>query len=462
MQLHTVLLISGGWVQALQLLAALSLLILLHEFGHFFFARLFKTRVEKFYLFFDFLFPFPGILNFSLFKKKKGDTEYGLGWFPLGGYVKISGMVDESMDKDQMAQPPQPWEYRSKPAWQRLFIMLGGIIMNILVAILIYIAIFGIFGENYLPAQNVKYGIAADSLAESIGFRDGDKIVSVGGVKAERFETIMKNFILNQANSFVVEREGAPVTITVPEGTIRQIIKQRGRKSSFIEIRTPFLVGPVTAGSAAEKIGLKEGDSILALNGQPATYFDQFETIKKTAKGQMVTLEVQRGAEVKTLQGQLPTDGVFGFKPNVNAERYFELETIKYGVGGAIAKGFSHTWTTFVFYWDQFRFLFTSKEVKASESLGGIVSFGQMFPPVFSWETFLNLTAFVSIILAFMNLLPIPGLDGGYVIFLLFELVSGRKVSDKVMEKATTVGLVLLLALMLYANGLDIFRLFKN
>ncbi len=462
MQLNTVLLLSGGWVQALQLLAALSLLILLHEFGHFFFARLFKTRVEKFYLFFDFLFPFPGILNFSLFKKKKGDTEYGLGWFPLGGYVKISGMVDESMDKDQMNQPPQPWEYRSKPAWQRLFIMLGGIIMNVLVAILIYIAIFGIWGENYLPAQNVKYGIAADSLAESIGFKDGDRIVSVGGKKVDRFEHIMKNFILEQANTFQVERDGQLVTINVPEGTIRQIIQHRKQRTSFIDIRTPFLVGAVEKGSAAEKLGLKEGDSIIALNNQPAAFFDQFEEVKKAHKGQNVSLTVLRDNQPTTLQGTLPETGLFGFRPNIDAERYFQLETIKYGIGGAIAKGFSHTWTTFVFYWDQFRFLFTSKEVKASESLGGIVSFGQMFPPVFSWETFLNLTAFVSIILAFMNLLPIPGLDGGYVIFLLYELISGRKVSDKVMEKATTVGLVLLLALMLYANGLDIFRLFRN
>ena len=195
MQLHTVLLISGGWIQAIQLLVALSLLILLHEFGHFFFARLFKTRVEKFYLFFDFLFPFPGLLNFSLFKKKKGDTEYGIGWFPLGGYVKISGMVDESMDKEQMSKPPEPWEYRSKKAWQRLFIMLGGIIMNVLVAIVIYIAIFGIWGEQYLPAQNAKYGIAADSLAEKVGFKDGDKIVAVGGKQVDRFSDVMKEFI---------------------------------------------------------------------------------------------------------------------------------------------------------------------------------------------------------------------------------------------------------------------------
>src|SRR5690606_37656898 len=275
MHFNSLLLLSGGWVQALQLLAALSLLILLHEFGHFFFARLFKTRVEKFYLFFDFLFPFPGLLNFSLFKKIKNGTEYGLGWFPLGGYVKISGMVDESMDKEQMNQPPQPWEYRSKKAWQRLLIMLGGILVNILVAAFIYMAIFGIWGEQYLPTENAKYGIAADSLAESVGFRDGDKIVSVGGKKVERFNDIMKDFIFNQANSFEVERDGKLVTIPIPEGTIRKIIQSR-KKGGFLDIRTPFLVGEVSKGSAAEKIGLQKGDSIAALNGQPAGFFDQF------------------------------------------------------------------------------------------------------------------------------------------------------------------------------------------
>lgn len=460
MQLNSVLLISGGWVQALQLLAALSLLILLHEFGHFFFARLFKTRVEKFYLFFDFLFPFPGLLNFSLFKKKKGDTEYGLGWFPLGGYVKIAGMVDESMDKEAMKLPPQPWEYRSKKAWQRLFIMLGGIIMNVIVAIFIYIAIFGIWGEQYLPLENAKYGIAADSLAKSIGFQDGDKIVSVGGQKPDRFGDVMKTFILGESKSFEVERKGQLVTINVPEGTIAQITKTR--KKGFIEVRTPFLVGSVDKGTSAQKMGLKAGDSIMYFNRQPIAFYDQFDNMKQLNKNKHVALTVMRNNNVITLNGYLPANGIFGFRPDADVERYFDVKTVKYGFLGSITKGFTTTFETFGSYWDQLKFLFTSKEVKAQESIGGIVSFGQMFPPIFSWETFLHLTAFVSIILAFMNLLPIPGLDGGYVLFLLFELVSGRKVSDKVMEKATTVGLVLLLGLMLYANGMDIFRLFKN
>jgi len=459
MQLNTVLLISGGLVQALQLLAALSILILLHEFGHFFFARLFKTRVEKFYLFFDFMFPFPNVLNFALFKKKKGDTEYGLGWFPLGGYVKISGMVDESMDKDQMNQPPQPWEYRSKKAYQRLFIMLGGIIMNVLVAIGIYALIFGVWGEEYLPTQNAVYGIVADSTAQSIGLRNGDKIVAVGGQPVERFNRITYQFIFSEAKSFTVERDGNIMDVNVPEGTIRKVIKSQ--KNTFIQPRVPLVIADVSDKSEAERMGLKAGDSVIAVNGTPVRFFDEFEKIKRASAGRPIAITVVRDGQPVAVNGTVPENKMLGFAPEMFTH-YFKTEKIKYGAFAAVGKGFSYTFDQIGNYWAQLKMIFTSKEVKASESLGGIVSFGKMFSPVFVWQDFLMLTAFVSIILAVMNLLPIPGLDGGYVIFLLFELVSGRKVSDKVMERATTVGLVLLLGLMLYANGLDIFRLFKN
>jgi regulator of sigma E protease len=459
MQLNTVLLISGGWVQALQLLAALSLLILLHEFGHFFFARLFKTRVEKFYLFFDFMFPFPSVLNFSLFKKKKGDTEYGLGWFPLGGYVKIAGMVDESMDKDQMALPPEPWEYRSKKAYQRLLIMLGGIIMNVIVAIGIYALIFGIWGEEYLPTQNAVYGISVDSTAESIGLQNGDKIVAVGGKPVERFNRITAEIIFSEAKSVTVSRNGSMVDVNIPEGTIRKIIKTQ--KNTFIRPRVPLVVAEVEKKSQAETMGLKAGDSVVAVNGAHVAFYDEFEKIKKASVGKPIALTVFRNNQMVDVAGVVPENSVLGFAPETPA-RYFKTEHIKYNPITAVGKGFTYTFVQIGNYWAQLKMIFTSKEIKASESLGGIVSFGKMFSPVFDWQDFLVLTAFVSIILAVMNLLPIPGLDGGYVIFLLFELVSGRKVSDKVMEKATTVGLVLLLGLMLYANGLDIFRLFKG
>ncbi|MBS1585017.1 MAG: RIP metalloprotease RseP [Bacteroidetes bacterium] len=461
MQLNTILLISGGATQALQLLASLSLLILLHEFGHFFFARLFKTRVEKFYLFFDFLFPFSGLLNFSLFKKKVGDTEYGIGWFPLGGYVKISGMVDESMDKDQMAQPPQPWEYRSKKAWQRLFIMLGGIIMNVLVAMVIYVIMFAGWGEEYLPTQNAKYGIMVDSTAQSIGLQNGDKVVSVDGKPVERFNKIVGEIIFSEAKTIQVDRNGQSVNVPIPEGTIRKIIKSR--RVGFIAPRIPAVVDEVVKGSFAEKAGIKANDSVIAINGQPVTYLDEFDAIKKANVGKEASITILRNhSQLMQFNGlKLQQDKLANFQFK-SYDAFLKLDTIKYTVPQALAKGFSHTFEQFGNYWRQFRLLFTSKEIKASESLGGIVSFGKLFSPVFSWYDFLSLTAFVSIILAFMNLLPIPGLDGGYVIFLIYEIITRRKVSEKVMERATTVGLVLLLGLMLYANGLDIFRLFKK
>lgn len=458
MQLNTVLLLSGGATQALQLLAALSLLILLHEFGHFFFARLFKTRVEKFYLFFDFLFPFPNLLNFALFKKKKGDTEYGLGWFPLGGYVKIAGMVDESMDKDAMKQPPQPWEYRSKKAYQRLFIMLGGIIMNVLTAMAIYAFIFGAWGEEYLPTENAKYGIAADSVAESIGLRDGDMITSVSGKKVERFSRIPYEIIFAEQKNIQVLRDGQPVHIDIPAGTITKIIKKK--KQSFITPRMPVVVEKVSEKSEAERMGFMAGDSIIAFDGQPVQFFDEFEEMKRSHAGEAITVTVVRNNSEVTLNGNIPESKILGFQPRVAG--FFETSVIEYGFFEAIGKGFTFTFEQIGNYWSQLKLLFTSPEVKVNESLGGLVTFGQLFDPVFDWQSFLMLTAFVSIILAVMNLLPIPGLDGGYVIFLIFELVTGRKVGDKVMETATTVGLVLLLGLMLYANGLDIFRLFQD
>lgn len=457
--MHTLLLMSGTAVKVLQLFAALSLLIALHEFGHFFFARLFKTRVEKFYLFFDFLFPFSGLLNFSLLKKKVGDTEYGIGWFPLGGYVKIAGMVDESMDKEQMALPPQPWEYRSKKPYERLFIMLGGIIVNIILAIVIYIAVFSIYGEEFLPAKNAKYGIAVDSTAKTIGLRNGDFITSIDGVPVTKFDKIVSGIVLDESKTIQVMRDGRPVNIDIKEGTVRSILKSE--KGSFIAARVPVVVDEVTKGSEAEKMGLKSGDSIIAVNGMPASFFDQYDSMKRALVGKPIALTVARGSQVVDLKGVVPNDKLLGFKP-CDLDRYFKFEQIKYNPLQAIGKGFTYTYDQFTNYLRQFKLMFTSKEIKTSESLGGIISFGKIFPAEFDMQKFLMLTAFVSIILAFMNLLPIPGLDGGYVIFLLFEMITGRQVSEKVMEKATTVGLILLLTLMVYANGLDIFRLFKH
>lgn len=452
---------SGTWMKVIQLFVSLSLLIVLHEFGHFFFARLFKTRVEKFYLFFDFLFPFSGLLNFALFKKKKGDTEYGIGWFPLGGYVKIAGMVDESMDKEQMALPPQPWEYRSKKPYQRLFIMLGGIIVNTLLAIVLYIVIFSVYGEEHLLTSKAKYGIAVDSLGRSIGLQNGDMIRSVDKVPVDRFDKIPMAVIYSkdQTGTIEITRDGKDMTLNIPSGTVRKMLKMQ--KGGFITAALPAVIDSVSPNSIAAKAHMQVGDSIVAINGQTVRFRSEVAEMKQANYGKPMTITVVRNNTPQTFEVTVPKDSAIGIA-YVPADKYLEFEKIKYNPIQAVSRGFVFTFEQFGNYISQFKLLFTSKEVSPNEGLGGIISFGKIFPSEFDMRQFLMLTAFVSIILAFMNLLPIPGLDGGYVIFLLFEMITGKQVSEKVMERATTVGLVLLLTLMVYANGLDIFRLFKH
>jgi len=449
---------SGAWVQGLQLFAGLSILVALHEFGHFFFARLFKTRVEKFYIFFDFLFPFSSVLNFALFKKKKGDTEYGIGWFPLGGYVKIAGMVDERMDKEQMALPRQPWEYRSKKPYQRLFIMLGGIIVNIIVAMLIYMVVFSVYGEEYLPTQNARYGIMVDSLAQSIGLRNGDIVTSVDHEPVPRFNSIVTNFIFHKDNgSIEVSRNGKDTSLAIPRGVVGQMLGEE--KANFLAPRVPAVVGAIVPGSIAQRMKMQVDDSIIAVNGQPIFFHDQFDSIKRANFGVPMAISFMRAGNVMSVNVVIPRDSILGFARYDNS-RYFAFTKVHYNPIQAVQKGFSYTFDQFGYYIRQFGLF--RHEVKASKSVGGLISFGKIFPPEFNMRAFLMLTAFISVILAFMNLLPIPGLDGGYVIFLLWEMITGKAVSDKVMERATTVGLVLLLTLMVYANGMDIFKLFKH
>jgi len=468
MQLNTVLLLSGGATQAIQILASLSLLIALHEFGHFFFARLFKTRVEKFYLFFDFLFPFSGLLNFSLFKKKVGDTEYGIGWFPLGGYVKIAGMVDESMDKEALKQPPQPWEYRSKKAWQRMFIMLGGIMMNVIVAMLLYMVIFSVWGEEYLPTSAAVYGISTDSTARNIGLQNGDIVLALDGKPVERFTDITKNIIFTSPKVITVMRDGQQKDIPIPAGTLGNIIKDmKNKKATFITPRIPMVISAVAPGSEAKKMGVQPFDSVIAVNGVPVQFLDQFAHALSIAKMQPVSVVVahHKDGKIDTLKGTVPATGMLGIQQSLSQKDlfyYLKHKTVKYTPIEAMGKGVTYTYDKFTEYVQQFKLIFTSKEIKPSESVGGMITFAQLFPTEFDLQDFLMLTAFISIILAFMNLLPIPGLDGGYVIFLLWEIITGRKVNEKVMEVATTVGLVLLLGVMLYANGLDILHLFKK
>lgn len=437
-------------VKAGQFILSFSIIVILHELGHFLPARWFKCRVEKFYLFFN---PW-----FSLFKKKIGETEYGLGWVPFGGYVKISGMIDESMDKEQLNQPPKPYEFRSKPAWQRLIIMVGGVIVNLILGFLIYAMTLWYWGESYVPTNQFTYGIATDSLAQSIGLRDGDKIVSVDGEYIDRFNKIPLRVILNGAKTFEVERDGKPVTIAIPESFAADLIHYKA--ISFIDMRVPFLgLDSIADTSAAMKAGLRKGDQILTVNNQPVPFYHTFRQLIQKSKEKTIAMQVLRGTDTLQLNAAIPKTGTLGVYPISWADK-FEVKEVKYGFFEAIPAGFKKSIETLTSYWLQLKLIFSGK-VNTNESLGSVISIGKMFAPVWDWQQFWALTAFFSLVLALMNILPIPGLDGGHALFTIYEIISGRKPSDKFMEYAQMVGMVLLLGLMAYALGLDIFRLFK-
>ena len=437
-------------IKAAQLLLSLSLLVIIHEFGHFMFARLFKTRVEKFYLFFD---PW-----FSLFKVKKGDTEYGIGWLPLGGYVKISGMIDESMDKEAMKLPPQPHEFRAKKTWQRLLIMIGGVLMNFILAFIIYIGILYAWGEQYLPNENVKYGIEVDSIGEKIGLQNGDKILSVGNHEVENFRKIIPTLILDNAKDIQVERNGQKVNVEISDSDVALLIKSKGPMT----FRIPFnyKVGKVAKNSAAQEAGLQPGDRILGMSDQTFEFNDQFKATLRDSIGKTVALNVQRDSQSLTLPMTIPETGLLGIVLDYDLSKVFEYKTIRYGFFESIPAGIDRGISTIQDYLKQFRLIFSST-TKGYESLGGFIAIGNIFPGAWNWHDFWNMTAFLSIILAVMNLLPIPALDGGHVMFLLYEMVTGRKPGDKFMEYAQITGMVLLLTLVLYANFNDIFKLFK-
>ncbi|MEZ5043811.1 MAG: RIP metalloprotease RseP [Saprospiraceae bacterium] len=441
-------------IMAGQLMLSLSILIVLHEMGHFFPARFFGTRVEKFYLFFD---PW-----FSLFKKKVGDTEYGIGWLPLGGYVKISGMIDESFDREQMSQEPQPWEFRSKPAWQRLIIMLGGVTVNFILGFLLYGMVLFVWGEEYLPAKNVEYGIHADSLGMELGLKNGDQILAIGDNPFEQFNEreVIRQIVINSASKLVISRDGQEMTLPIDEKYIGILSSHANKDKRLFYARVPFVAGDIQKDSPADKAGLKVEDKIIALNGTPTPYFDNFATIGGDLKSRPVNITILRDktdtlalAMTTTEEGKI---GVVPYGPNY----FFETEKLEYTLAQALPAGVIKGWN---FLGDQikaFGQIFKSK-IKASESLGGFASIGKMFGNEWNWERFWTMTAILSLILAFMNLLPIPALDGGHVVFLLYEVVSGRKPSDKFLEYATMAGFVIVIGLVLFANGMDILRIFK-
>lgn len=430
-----------------QLILSLSILIVLHELGHFLPAKAFKTRVEKFYLFFD---PY-----FSLLKKKIGETEYGIGWLPLGGYVKISGMVDESMDTEQMNAPPQPWEFRSKPAWQRLIIMLGGVTVNAILGIVIYAAVAFSAGEKYLPASEMKYGIVADSLGIKMGLQTGDKII--GYDHRHLFETyseIPAKIILDNVLSLQVERAGKTIDVPVTDATRKLWIDSKGEGIYYPAF--PAVVGALMPDGAMAKAGGQPGDRIIALNGASLRFFDEVRIALRNLKNQQAVVTVLRGSDTLNLNAAIPATGLLGFSAP-EMETFFTLKTVQYNLPQAIGKGFEKAGQTLGAVVKQFRVLF-NPEMEGYKHLGGFMSIGKMYGGTWDWLRFWNMTGLLSIMLAFMNLLPIPALDGGHVMFTLYEIITGRKPSDKFLEYAQMVGMVILFSLLIFANGNDIYK----
>lgn len=443
-------------IQISQLLFSLSILVILHELGHFITAKIFKTRVEKFYLFFN---PW-----FSLFKIKKGETVYGMGWLPLGGYVKISGMIDESLDKEQLKKPPKSYEFRSKPTWQRLIIMLGGVFVNLILGIIIYSFVLLTWGEKYLPNENLKDGIwCYDSLALEIGLRDGDKIVSINDQYPERFSDIIGELIFG--GNVKVLRNGKETYIEIPEDFVGKIIEKR--KGLLLYPRVPFIVFEIPDTSININSELRPKDRIVGIENIPIRYYDEYKPIADTLKGKEITIDILRDNKEKSIKVKLSDEGKLGIywatlsMNELEKLNIYDFNTKKYNFIKAIPAGLLRAKEKLGFYIRQFKLIFNFK-TGAYKGLGGFGAIGGLFPPKWEWQAFWEITAFLSLILAFMNILPIPALDGGHVTFLLYEIITGRKPGDKFLEYAQIIGMILLLSLLLYANGNDIVRLIER
>ena len=444
-------------VQAGQLILALSILIILHEFGHYITARWFGCRVEKFFLFFD---PW-----FALVKKKIGDTTYGIGWLPLGGYVKISGMIDESMDREAMKLPPKPYEFRSKPAWQRLIIMLGGIIMNVLVAFIVYAFVLMIWGETRTPMTSLKNGVwVTDSLMNEAGIKNGDKIISVNGDSVKYFENLASDVLLGSGTQVLLERDGVQKTINLRTDLIGALMdKKKRKKGYFFQPRVESWVGEYDPKDTAygKQAGLRKMDKITAIDSTPIKYYDQMVDALQNKRNSTVTLTVLRDGQELKLPSKVNGDAKIGL-PLLSPDEYaglgeLQINTRKYGFFESFPAAVRVSGEKLSSYISQFK-LILNPDTGGYKAVGGFMSIGSVFPEQWHWEAFWNITAFLSIILAFMNILPIPALDGGHVMFTLYEMISGRKPNEKFMEYAQMVGLVILLGLMLYANGNDLVR----
>lgn len=434
-----------------QFLLSLSFLIVLHEFGHYLPARLFKTRVEKFFLFFD--------IKFALFQKKIGETVYGIGWLPLGGYVKISGMIDESMDTEAMAEEPKEWEFRSKPAWQRLIVMLGGVTVNFLLAWLIYIGMTAYYGDTYVANDSLKDGYEiSNPLMQEIGFQSGDKVVSINGKEYKTHADIRANFIL--ANEVIINRDGLNKTIVLPQDFLGKLTDAEDR--STFNLRFPFIVGRFDNSSLNKDAGLVRGDQVIAINNEPVMFYEELRKVNSKFKGQTVAATIMRDGAKKEIQLQIDGDGKLGVYPidslsALEEKGFIDIIHKDYGIGESIEIGSTKFVDKMGWYWGQLRKIFTPS-TGAYKGVGGFKAIYDIFPDTWEWEYFWSITALLSIMLGVLNLMPIPALDGGHVMFLLYEMVTGRKPGDKFLEYAQIVGFFLLIALVLFANGNDIYR----
>ncbi len=438
-------------VRIIQFFLSLSLLIVLHELGHFIPAKIFKTRVEKFYLFFD--------IKYSLFKKKIGETVYGIGWLPLGGYVKISGMIDESMDTEQMAQEPKPWEFRSKPAWQRLIIMVGGVTVNLVLGFLIYMMILFVWGRSELKPEDLPSGFEVHEKLTQFGFQSGDMVLRVDGEPIDNAGNLARMLLLRNVKEVDVKRSsGVEETLIIPDTIGDYMFKNDVLRGGFVPRRLAVL-DTVYQDYPGYEGGLRQGDIVKSIEGNEINYLDQFSAVVKASAKQPLTVVVERDQRLDSLQVVPSEEGKLGVNSYTYADK-IDLDTRKeYSLGEAISKGFSFGYWTLHDYVKQFKYVFTKK---GASEVGGFGAIGKMFPPVWDWEGFWYTTALISIILAFMNILPIPALDGGHVTFLLYEMVTGRKPSDKFLEYAQMIGFFLLIALLLFANGNDVYKwLFK-
>lgn len=436
-------------IKVVQFFMSLSLLVAIHEFGHYLAARIFKIRVEKFYIFFD---PW-----FSLFKWKRGETEYGVGWLPLGGYVKIAGMIDESMDLEQMQAPVQPWEFRAKPAWQRFIVMIAGVTMNVLLAMIIYSGIRYVSGESYMANEDVKWGYVFNDTAKAMGFKDGDKVVSIDGEQIDDVNDIRAQLLLTKdARTVVVNRGGEQVEFTIPFESLLEMRRNRQYEDLYT-LRVPFIVDSL-ASESAQAAGLQVGDEVVACNGEQVDVPTMTDLLQNRYKGDTVTLSVLRSGAISELRVPVNTDGKIGvlLKSDI-----FQPRTKTFTLLEAIPAGVSMVGETISEYWQQLKLIFQPK-TKMYEELGGFIAIGNIFPSEWDWLRFWSMTAFLSVMLAVLNILPIPGLDGGHALFTLWEMLTGRKASDKFLEIMQYIGFALLLALVIYANGNDIYRLFTK